>query len=126
LHGQGIMETFAESLGTGFSNGLERADLWQMRDFYVAYPNRDALRRELSWTQFRLLLRVDKAEARAFHDFEAVNARWFTRELERQFYSLLFERQAVSGKDAGPQRLQLAVNEDLVRSSTHLGLIQER
>ena len=54
------------------------------------------IRPELSWTHYRLLLKVEKAEARSFYMTEAVNARWSTRELERQINSLLFERIALS------------------------------
>jgi predicted nuclease of restriction endonuclease-like (RecB) superfamily len=39
---------------------------------------------------------VEKPEARAFYEAEAVNSRWSTRELERQIHSLLFERLALS------------------------------
>ena len=56
---------------------------------------------ELSWTHYRLLLRVDNPDARAFYEAEAVNARWSTRELERQINSLLFERLALSRDKAG-------------------------
>ncbi len=38
-----------------------------MRGFYLAFPIRDALRRELSWTHYRLLLRMDSAEARQWY-----------------------------------------------------------
>jgi predicted nuclease of restriction endonuclease-like (RecB) superfamily len=72
-----------------------------MRAFYLAYPICDALRPELSWTHYRLLLRVDKPEARAFYETEAVNSRWTTRELERQIHSLLFERLALSRDQEG-------------------------
>ena len=59
------------------------------------------MRRQLSWTHYRLLLRVDNPEARAFYEAEAVNARWSTRELERQINSLLFERLALSRDKEG-------------------------
>ncbi len=72
-----------------------------MRAFFVSYPIRDALRRESSWTHYRLLLRVDNPDARAFYESEAVNARWATRELERGINSLLFERLALSRDKAG-------------------------
>jgi hypothetical protein len=55
-----------------------------MRAFYLGYSNCDAVRRELSWTHYRLLLRVDKPEVRAFYEAKAVNSRWSTREPERQ------------------------------------------
>jgi predicted nuclease of restriction endonuclease-like (RecB) superfamily len=60
-----------------------------MRSFFMNFQIRDAVRRELSWTHYRLLLRVEKPDARSFFEIEAVNARWSTRELERQINSLL-------------------------------------
>jgi predicted nuclease of restriction endonuclease-like (RecB) superfamily len=71
----------------------------------VAGTKVDALRRQLSWTHYRLLLRVDNPDARAFYEAEAVNARWSTRELERQVNSLLFERLALSRDKAGVMAL---------------------
>ena len=67
-----------------------------MRGFFLAFPICDALRHELSWTHYRLLLRVERPEARAFYEVEAVNSNWSTRELDRQIHSLLFERLALS------------------------------
>jgi predicted nuclease of restriction endonuclease-like (RecB) superfamily len=34
------------------------------------FPIRDAVRRELSWTHYRLLLRVEKTDARSFYEKE--------------------------------------------------------
>jgi predicted nuclease of restriction endonuclease-like (RecB) superfamily len=67
-----------------------------MRQFYLVFLNGDALRRQLSWTHYRLIMRVDKKEARDFYMVEAINNKWGTRELERQIHSLLFERLALS------------------------------
>src|SRR5436309_12779944 len=76
-----------------------------MRAFYQTYPMRDAVRREVSWTHYCLLLRVANLEARALYEAEAVNARWSTRELERQINSLLFDRLALSRDKAGVMAL---------------------
>ncbi len=68
----------------------------------MTYPIRDALRQRIVlWTHYRLVLRVKNPDARAFYEAEAINARWVTRELERQVNSLLFERLAVSRDKAG-------------------------
>jgi DUF1016 N-terminal domain len=56
-----------------------------MRAFFVTYPIRDALRRDLSWTHYRPLLRVENSDARAFYEAEAVNARWSTGELDSAY-----------------------------------------
>jgi predicted nuclease of restriction endonuclease-like (RecB) superfamily len=59
----------------------------------------------LSWTHYRTLMRVDRADARVFYEIEAVKECWSARELERQIASLLFERLAKSRDKAGVMRL---------------------
>jgi predicted nuclease of restriction endonuclease-like (RecB) superfamily len=63
-----------------------------MRLFYQAFPIRDALRHELSWTHYRTLLRVENQEARAWYMKEAAIQGWTTRALERQINTLYYER----------------------------------
>jgi predicted nuclease of restriction endonuclease-like (RecB) superfamily len=60
---------------------------------------------DLSWTHYRLLVRVDKAQARAFYEIEAITNSWSARELERQISSLLYERLALSRDKKGLMRL---------------------
>jgi predicted nuclease of restriction endonuclease-like (RecB) superfamily len=50
-------------------------------------------------------MRVDRSDARAFYEIEAVKESWSARELERQIASLLFERLAKSRDKAGVMRL---------------------
>lgn len=78
-------------------------------------PNSNAVRSEswepgrlhpnLSWTHYRTLLRVDRDDARAFYEIEAIKNNWSARELERQINSLLYERLARSRDKAGLIRL---------------------
>lgn len=100
-YGKRIVEGLSDRLRVEFGKGYDRSNLFHMRAFFLTYPKVDALRRQLSWTHYRLLLRVDRPDARAFYEAEAVNARWSTRELERQIHSLLFERLALSRDKAG-------------------------
>lgn len=46
----------------------------------------------LSWTHYRLLLKVERREVRDFYEIEALRSGWSARRLERQINSLLFER----------------------------------
>ncbi len=64
-----------------------------------------SLHPNLSWTHYRRLVRVEKDEARAFYEIEAVKNNWAARELERQIDSLLFERLAMSRDKKGLMRL---------------------
>lgn len=52
----------------------------------------DALRPELSWTHYRLLIRVENETTRTWYMNEAADQNWSTRVLERQINSLYFER----------------------------------
>jgi predicted nuclease of restriction endonuclease-like (RecB) superfamily len=75
---------------------------------------------ELSWTHYRILMRVQKPEARSFYEVECARARWSVRELERQIASLLWERLALSRDKEGLLELAEqghAVNrpEDLIK-----------
>jgi predicted nuclease of restriction endonuclease-like (RecB) superfamily len=55
----------------------------------------------LSWTLYRVLMRVESPNSRAFYEIEAVQNAWSARELERQIASLLFERVSKSKDKAG-------------------------
>lgn len=50
-----------------------------MRQFYLIFPNSYALRSELSWTHYRLLMRVENENAREFYTQEAVKSQWSTK-----------------------------------------------
>lgn len=104
-YGTYMLDVLSERLTADFGKGFDRTNVSKMRAFYLVYPIVDALRPQLTWTHYRLLLRVGKPEARAFYETEAVNARWSTRELERQINSMLFERLALSRDKAGVMEL---------------------
>ena len=62
-YGKRLLPKLAESLTAEFGRGFDASNLRYMRLFYAAFPIRDALRHELSWTHYRLLLRVGNTEA---------------------------------------------------------------
>jgi predicted nuclease of restriction endonuclease-like (RecB) superfamily len=93
-----------------------------MRQFYLAFPIshevRDglekrkiphAVRGELTWTHYRLLLKVDNAEARKFYVQESIDGNWSTRQLERQINSFYYER-LVSSRIKLPVKKEAADN----------------
>lgn len=59
-----------------------------------------SLRAELSWTHYRLLLRVDSVKAREWYMHEAAEEHWSTRQLERQIATQYYERLLASRKKA--------------------------
>ena len=95
-YGKGLIKELSIRLTKDYGRGFDESNLRNMRLFYHTFPNCDALRHELSWTHYRLLLRIEKEEARNFYMLESVRNNWSTRELERQVNSLLYERLALS------------------------------
>jgi predicted nuclease of restriction endonuclease-like (RecB) superfamily len=74
----------------------------------------------LSWTHYRMLLAIDRSEARAFYEIEAAREGWSVRELERQIAALLFERLALNRnpeqvRALARQGLQVAVPGDVIK-----------
>jgi len=119
-YGEHLIAGLAQRLSAEFNKGFDKSNLWNMRSFFLTFPKIDAVRQELAWTHYRLLLRVDKAEIREFYMNEAINSNWSTRELERQMSSLLFERLTLSKDREGLLRLSrkgqiLQGPEDLVK-----------
>ena len=52
----------------------------------------NALRSQLTWTHYRLLLKVKSPDARLFYEEETVKNGWITRALDRQIHSFYYER----------------------------------
>ena len=119
-YGKKLLETLAGRLSGRFGRGFDASNLWNMRQFYRTYPILDAVRRELSWTHYRILMRVEKPEARSFYEIECVKNNWSGRELERQKGSLLFERLALSKDKKGLMKLaqkgqELQTYQDMIK-----------
>lgn len=100
-YGKGLIAELSKKLSADFGKGFDKTNLWHMRNFYHAFPILDALRRELSWTHYRLLLSVEDEKAREFYLQEAINCNWSTRSLDRQIGNLYYQRMVMSRNDKG-------------------------
>lgn len=88
--GDGIVDELAAALARRFQGqrGFTRRNLFRMRQFYEAWPDRElvsALLTQLPWTHHLVILGQAKPEGtREFYLHAAVRERWSSRELERQ------------------------------------------
>lgn len=94
-YGEQVLALLGRTLSQEFGRAFGERNLYFMRQFYLAYPILNALRSELSWTHYRILMRLDP-DRRSFYEQLCVTGRWSSRELERQIASMLFERAALS------------------------------
>lgn len=104
-YGKAVLDELSERLTKDFGKGFTSTNLRYMRQFYLAFPihhalsdesslqeKRNDLRPELSWTHYRMLLRVDNEKAREWYMNEAADQNWSTRQLDRQISTLYYER----------------------------------
>ena len=99
-YGTQLINNLSKKLTKEFGKGFTSANLRNMRQFYLAYPNCYALRSNLSWTHYRLLMRVTDDKAREFYMEECAKSNWSTRQLERQINSFFYERLLSSSNKA--------------------------
>jgi len=122
-YGEALMGNLSERLTLDFGKGFNVSNLWAFRQFYLAFPILrtlcgesfepqisqqqkgddvsvlsipSSLRKELTWSHYRLLIRVEKPEARQWYMQEAAEQNWAVRALERQINSHYYERLQMS------------------------------
>lgn len=92
-YGKYVINYLAERLTREFGKGFNPRSLREMRQFYAAFPIwRTLCAKSLNWSQYRLIMRVENPQARAFYVEECAKCGWSVRQLERQIHSLFYER----------------------------------
>ena len=97
-YGAALIKNLSKKMTKEFGKGFTVANLKNMRQFYLIFQKSYALRSELTWTHYRLLMRVENENARNFYIEECIKSNWSTRQLERQITTLFYER-LLSSKD---------------------------
>ena len=91
-YGKAILSDLSKRLTDEFGKGFDERELRRIRQFYLVFPKWDALRPELTWTHYRLLIRVQNEQARLWYMNEAAEQTWSSRQLDRQISVLYYER----------------------------------
>lgn len=109
-YGKAVLKELSKKLTSEFGKGFSVQNLRYMRQFYQLFRKRhalrgesidSALRPELSWTHYRLLLRVESDHARQWYMDEAASQNWSTRQLDRQISTLYYQR-LLASRDKAP------------------------
>ncbi|MEO6134996.1 MAG: PDDEXK nuclease domain-containing protein [Ginsengibacter sp.] len=109
-YGAGLLKELSEQLTNDFGKGYSETNLKYFRQFYLTFSSFEnshalsdqsdsgknqkshALRDQLTWTHYRLLMRVENEVARNYYIDETIAQNWSTRALERQINSFYYER----------------------------------
>ena len=97
-YGTALIKNLSKKMTKEFGKGFTTTNLKYMRQFYLTFQKSHALSDQLSWTHYRLLMRVENENARNFYIEECIKSNWSTRQLERQITTLFYER-LLSSKD---------------------------
>ena len=95
-YGEGLIKELSEQMTKDFGKGFTISNLWYMRQFYIRFQKSHAVRGELSWTHYRLILSLDDENARNFYIKEAIDGNWSTRQLEREIHTFSYQRYIAS------------------------------
>ncbi len=100
-YGSYLIKELSQRLTADFGKGFSKQSLWNMKQFYQSFPILSTLWRELSWSHYKLIIRLKDENARAWYMQEAVKANWSVRALERQIGTHYYER-LLSSRDKEP------------------------
>jgi predicted nuclease of restriction endonuclease-like (RecB) superfamily len=119
-YGQELIKQLAKKLTKKHGKGFTETNLKYMRQFYRFFEKSHSLRDELSWTHYRLLLKVENEQARQFYMQETVDCNWSTRTLERQIGNLYYERMLMSRsnqvvKDEATEKQTIQEPKDIIK-----------
>lgn len=98
-YGEQIVASAARRLEAEFGRGFEEKNLRRMVQFAEAFPDEQivaALRRQLGWTHFKLIIPIKDPLQRDFYAEMCRIERWSTRALQERMQSMLYERTAIS------------------------------
>lgn len=120
-YGTHLIKNLSARLNADFGKGFSEQSLWNMRLFYLKFPILSALRRELTWTHYKILLRIENKNALAYYIEEAAEQNWSVRALERQINSLYYER-LLTGRNKAPVIEEMQEKDEII---AHYSVLKE-
>lgn len=103
-YGSKTLQTLAQRLSAELGKGFSLANLRNFRQFYLTFTEDDIrypASSELSWTHYRVLMRVADPVARQWYAREAVSQTWSVAALDRQISTLYYQRLLSSQQQDG-------------------------
>ena len=87
-YGEGLINELSIQMTKDYRKGFDATNLRKMRQFYMLFPKRATVWRELSWSHYKLLIRIEDGNARNFYIKESIDGNWSVRQLEREMLNL--------------------------------------
>ncbi len=108
-YGKGILKNLSLELTLEFGKGFDESNLRNIRQFYLSFPNRDAVRHELSWTHYRIISRIEQETLKLQYIHYAIEGNWDTRTLQRNIRSMYI------GRIIAPKTTEMTITQSLIK-----------
>ncbi len=116
-YGTYLLRELAKDLGNDFGKSFDARELRRIRQFYLCFPIRDTVCPELSWSHYRLLIRLEDERTRQFYLNESIGQHWSVRKLDRNISSQCYQRilanqsdRETADKESSPSKLDFVKN----------------
>ena len=86
-----LIKNLSVKLISEYGAGFSTRRLHLYRQFFRTFPIVPALRAQLGWTHYKMLLSIDNQAKREFYEEEAAKNNWTSRQLERQINAHLLK-----------------------------------
>ena len=96
MSARSVILELSKVLSTELGKGFSRSNLFNMRNYYINYPDVQTVSGQLTWSHYCELLSISDENKRGFYEKETINSQWSVRELKRQISTSLFERLLLS------------------------------
>lgn len=116
-YGTFLLKELAQNLSVDIGKNFDERELRRIRQFFLTFPIRDAVRPELSWSHYRSLIRVENEAARMYYLKEAIAQHWSTRKLDRNISSQFFQRMLSNQNSIqAPKKIEEINNLDFIKN----------
>ena len=78
-YGKGLLNFLSDKLTAEFGKGFTVSNLRNMRQFYLAFPKRYTVCSNLSWSHYRVLMRISDSKRRTWYTDECTKSGWSVR-----------------------------------------------
>ena len=95
-YGEGLVKELSIQMTKDYGKGYDATNLRKMRQLYILFPKCAAVRRELGWSHYKMLIRIEDENARNFYIKEAIAGNWSTRQLQREINTFSYQRYLAS------------------------------
>ena len=98
-YGDGLIKEWGNKLSEKYGKNYDKSNLSRAKMFYLYFPIVAAVRQQLSWTHYKLILPIKNINERNYYINRVILNNLSTRELQREIKNKSFDRLSYADKN---------------------------